>query len=428
VSFLARDVDLLTCIKKSAAMRAFHALIVGSLTAGIALCSRADGANNPALSEIRVDRLQAPILSLDVAPESDLAVAALSNGRVRVWHIDTGEVVHEFGFTEPETQPRQKDEGEVEPIRVRFAPDEKTLAVSYLNRIYLYQVGIWSQARTLGVEGEDEMRPVAQPQLSERPLVKKGSDDLNTGTKKWAQRKTVGDGRTRITDFAFIPDGTAIVVSYCRMSCYDKPNGVRWMLSKGHEPVRLWDLRTGRIMWEHYSGPNRTTCRVVLSPDGKLLVEVVFRPGHWDLQLADPASGQESSLIVLSPFPDEPPDVVFAPDGPRFISMWNEPRKIWQMALFDTANGRVLAHFTDSAGATHAAISPNGLWLVTTTWRGTDFKLWDLAKRNPLMVVSPRRVGVRVRSLDDIRFASNGRSIVVSDRRDGLVFIYSMKD
>jgi hypothetical protein len=47
----------------------------------------------------------------------------------------------------------------------------------------------------------------------------------------------LGDGRTRITDFAFTPDGTAIVVSYCRISCYDMPSGVRWMISNGHEPV-----------------------------------------------------------------------------------------------------------------------------------------------------------------------------------------------
>jgi WD40 repeat protein len=75
-----------------------------------------------ATRDIRVERLTSPILSLDVAPGSDLAVAAMSNGRVRAWHLDTGEILHEFGFTEPETDQRQKDEGEVEPIRVRFAP------------------------------------------------------------------------------------------------------------------------------------------------------------------------------------------------------------------------------------------------------------------------------------------------------------------
>src|ERR1700691_4224548 len=122
-------------------------LVIAIAAPGIPLFSRADAesGSKPAIRDVRVERLPAPILSLDVAPGSDLAVAAMSDGRVRVWHLDTGELVHEFGFTEPETDQRQKDEGEVEPIRVRFAPDGKTLGVSYLSRVHLYNVGVWSE-------------------------------------------------------------------------------------------------------------------------------------------------------------------------------------------------------------------------------------------------------------------------------------------
>jgi WD40 repeat protein len=413
---------------KRTAIPPFLVLIIGSLALGIA-CSWATsvkGGRKPALVEIRVDRLPASILSLDVAPGSDLAAAALSDGCVRIWHLDTGGVVHEFGFREPETDARQKDEREVEPIRVRFAPDGKALGVSHLSRIHLYQVGTWSETLTLGVEGEDVMRPVPGPQLSERPLVEKEPDDINTGTKKWEQRKMLGDGRTRITDFAFTPDGTAIVVSYCRISCYDMPSGVRWMISNGHEPVRLWELGTGRMAWEHYSGPNRITDRVVPTPDGKLLVEVVFRPGHWDLQVMDIATGKESHSIALSAIPDQP-DVVFTPDSHRFVSLWQEPYKMWQMALFDTASGQVLAHFTDFAGAQRVAISANGKWLAITTWRDKAFKLWDLAQRKPLVTMKPKQAGGRVSSLH-VRFTSDDRRVVVSDQRNGLVFIYAITD
>lgn len=420
---------MLTCFGKITAVLALPALIIGSLASGIARSSSTvpEGRRKPALFEIRVDRLPAPILSLDVAPGSDLVVVALSDGRVRVLHLDTGEFVHEFGFTEPETDQRQKGEGEVEPIRVRFAADGRSLGVSHLSRIHLYKVGTWSELRTLGVEGEDVMHPVPQQQLSQRPLVEKEPDDINTGTRKWAQRKTLGDGRTRITDFAFTPDGTAILVSYCRISCYDMPNGVKWMISNGHEPVRLWELATGRMLWEHYSEPNRITDRVVLSPDGRLLVEVVFQPGHWDLQVRDLATGRESLSITLSPLPSEPPDVVFTPDSHCFVSLWHEPGKMWQMALFDASSGQLLAHFTDAAGAQRVAISANGLWLAITTWRGAAFKLWDLAKRRPLITMSPRVAGVRVHTLG-VRFASDGRKLVVSDQRNGLVFLYGIAD
>lgn len=417
----------MTCFRKITAVLPLPALIIAGLASGIAPLSSAaaEKSRRPVLSEMGVARFSAPILSLEVAPGSDLAAVALTDGHVRVWHIDTGELVHEFRFTEPETDQRQKDQGEVEPIRVRFTPDGKSLGISHLSRVHLYKVGTWSELRTLGVEGEDVMRPVPQPELSQRPLVAKEPDDINSGTRKWAQRKALGDGRTRITDFAFTPDGMATVVSYCRTSCYDMPNGVRWMISNGHEPVRLWDLASGRVLWEHYSDPNRITDRVVLSPDGKSLVEVVFQPGHWDLQVRDVATGRESLSLTLSVMPSEPPDIVFTPNSHSFISLWHEPGKMWQMALFDAASGELLAHFSDVAGAQRVAISPNGLWLAVTTWRGVAFKLWDIAKRRPLITLVPKQAGVRVRSLD-VRFTSDGRKLVVSDRQNALVFRYAI--
>ena len=164
-------------------------------------------------------------------------------------------------------------------------------------------MGTWFEAKVLGVEGEDMMRPVPQPQLSQRPLVEKDPDEINTGTRKWVQRKTLGDGRTRITDFAFTPDGNAVVASYCRGSCYDKPSSITFSYPSGHDPVRLWEIGTGRLIWEHDSGTKQVTDRVVLSPNGRLLVEVVFQPGHWDLHFRDVASGRELSSITLHPIP-----------------------------------------------------------------------------------------------------------------------------
>ena len=384
--------------------------------------------HKPALREIRMERLPAPILSLDVAPGSDLTVTALSDGRVRAWHLDNGETVHEFRFTEPETDQRQKDEGEVEPIRVHFAPDGKTLGVSYLSRVHLYDVSAWSELKTVGVEGEDVMRPISLPQLTSRPAVEKEADDINTGTKKWDQRKTRGDGRTRITDFAFTADGEGMVVSYCRGSCYDRPSAFALRFTGGHDPVRLWEFKAGRMLWEHYSEQNQITERVVLSTDSKLLVEVVAQPGHWLLQLRELASGRESRSITLTPLPHEPPDIAFTSDSQRFVTLWSEPRKMWQMALFDTASGQVVAHFTDHAGAQRVALSDNGLWLAITTWRGVEFKVWNLEMREPVLTMTPKLVDVHVRSLHSIRFASDSRKIVVSDQSNGLVFIYELTD
>jgi hypothetical protein len=396
----------------------------------IILSSVAVGAGNnhrPVIRETRTERLPAPILSLDLAPSSDLAVAAMSDGRIRTWHLDTGELVHEFGFTEPETDQRQKDEGEVEPIRVHFAPDGRRLGVSYLSRVHLYDVATWSEFTSLGVEGEDVMRPIPQPQLSSRPAVEKEPDDINTGTRKWDQRKTLGDGRTRITDFAFTPDGGDVVVSYCRQSCYDRPSVFAFRFAGPRDPVRLWEIKTGRMLWEHHSELNQIPERVAPSPDGKLLVEVVFQPGHWILQLRELVSGRESRSIT---FPShlmshEPPDVAFTPDGQHFVTLWSEPKKMWQMAMFDATSGDIVEHFIDHAGAQRVAASTNGLWLAITTWRGAALKLWDLERRKPLLTLTPRVSGVHPRPLD-VRFAMNDRRIVVSDKSNGIVFTYEL--
>jgi len=409
----------------------FSVLIFAIVAPGIPLFSRADSESGrkTAIREVRVERLPAPILSIDVARGSDLAVAAMSDGRVRAWRLDTGELVHDFGFTDPATDQRQKDEGDVEPIRVRFAPDGKTLGVSYLSRVHLYDVGAWSELKTIGVEGEDVMRPIPQPQLASRPAAEKEPDDINTGTKKWFERKTRGDGRIRITDFAFVRDGAAIVVSYCGGGCYDKPSFVRWMHPSGHDLVRLWEVKTGQMLWEHYSGLNQIAERVVPSPDGKMLVEAVFQPGHWLLQLRDFATGRELRSITFPPHlhPHEPYDVAFAPDSRHFVTLWSEPHKMWQMALFDASSGEIVDRFIDRAGALRVAASDNGLWLAITTWRGAALKLWDLERRKPLLTLTPRFSSLHLSSLD-VRFAMNDRRIVVSDKSNGLVFTYELTD
>jgi len=379
------------------------------------------------VKEVRVERLPAPILSLDAAQASDLAVAALSDGRVRVWHLDTGEILRDFAFKAPETDQRQKDEGEVEPIRVRFAPGGKILGVSYLSLIHLYDSQTWSELKTLGVEGEDVMRPLPPPQLSQRPPVEKQPDDINTGTRKWVQRKMLGDGRTRISDFAFTPAGTAIVASYCRTSCYDNPGGVRWTISKGHEPVRMWELATRRMLWEHYSDSNQTTERIVPSPDGRLFVEVVFQPGQWLLQLRDLATGQRSCSITLFPFPHDAPDIAFTSGSQYFISLWGERHRSWQMAAYDPSNGRILAEFTDRAGSSRLALSPDDRWLAVVTWRGIAFKLWDIEKHKIVLTEVPRLLGLYVPKLDGILVA-NGHRIVASDPMKGIVFTYDLTD
>jgi len=60
-----------------------------------------------------------------------MAAVALSDLRVRVWRLDSGQVERELSFPEPETDQRLKLDSDVEPISLRFSPDGKTLAVGF---------------------------------------------------------------------------------------------------------------------------------------------------------------------------------------------------------------------------------------------------------------------------------------------------------
>ena len=66
-----------------------------------------EGDRKPSLREIRQERLGNTIEGLDLAVGSDLAAVALSDLRVRVWRLNSGEMVHEFTFPQPETDARQ---------------------------------------------------------------------------------------------------------------------------------------------------------------------------------------------------------------------------------------------------------------------------------------------------------------------------------
>ena len=134
----------------------------------------------------------------------------------------------------------------------------------------------------------------------------------------------------------------------------------------------------------------------------------------------------------------EAPDFVFTPDGGQFVTLWSEPGekpvrpgkvpkfKREEAALFETSTGQTMANFSDRAGVHGVALSPDGLWLATTTWHGIAFELWSLRMRKPLVTVTPRLIGLQVPLLETIRFAAQGREIVVCDRRKGLLFTYQL--
>jgi len=113
----------------------------------------------PTLHQVRIEELSKSILAFDIANDSDLAAAALSDLSVRVWRLSSGRVIHEFSFPEPPTDQNLKLDGEYEPVSLHFSPDGRTLGVGFSNAICLYDVENWTEKNVLRVAGEDNLRP-----------------------------------------------------------------------------------------------------------------------------------------------------------------------------------------------------------------------------------------------------------------------------
>jgi len=404
----------------------------------------------PYLREVRIESLSKSILAFDIDSGSDLAAAALSNLHVRVWRLESGQLVNEFSLPEPPTDQHLKLNGEVEPISLRFSPDGTTLAVSFLNVIHLYQIQTWVEVGSLRVEGEDKLRPglaatPITPELTPRTSeeaqaqMEQPLPEINQTMRNWAAERHLGDGRTRIRDFAFTPDGLFILASYCRGACWLQP-GSRWdSYASGRDPVRLWDLHSTRIVWEKLYDPQGVVSRVVPLPDGGRFIAVDSELGRCAVGSYDLGTGKTMWTHQLGAC-NQPPSIVVLPGGRSFITNRIEEsgqlalkdakeKQLWRhMALYDAATGVKTANLADAGGIATADISTDGRWLVSVVWMRTQFQVWDLRARKIVIRQLPngwKRTADHV--LTRVRFSPDDHWLVIGSDVSGDLAIYEIE-
>jgi WD40 repeat protein len=417
-------------------------LIFGLVLApdGLAGRGRTEPMRRSTLREIRVDRFPGAILSLDVGSNSNL-VAALSDLRVHVWDLESGESLHEFPFPEPPTEARQKLASEIEPIHVRFSPDGKTLAVSFLSRIYLYEVGSWREIQTLGVAGEDTMRPRPTPQLEKRPdsgqkSEEKPSPNLNRAMHDWLETKRQGDGRTRITDFKFTSDGSFILAAYCRGSCYKIPGRFVGASPTGNDPVRLWEVNSGRLLWERVLDPDGVVERVVPAPDGRRFAVAETKPGLCAVGVYDLKDGHVAFSLPWISFAGIAPTLRFTPDSRYLLTFHAEEGPIkfvggrvkyipWaHLALYEVSDGKITEAFPGKDEVRDSDLTGDGRWLVSTNWRGLRFQIWNVEERKPLIMATPKEWKWHGPPIDRVRFSPDGRRLIVGSDSAGMLAVF----
>lgn len=380
--------------------------------------------------KVREEQVSASILSLDLAATSDLAAASLSDGRVHVWRVDSGEAVHDFTF--PVVDSELRDNSLAEPIRVRFSPDGKTLAISHLSRVYLYDVASWRAVISLGVPGEDAARPRPSPRLAIRPTHEEHKTAGEMG-RAYMETMAKGDGATRITDFAFTPDGSAILAAYCRGACFDDPGSYAFYHPSGKDPVRLWELPSGRMLWERVYGADVVVGRVVPSPDGRLFAAANKQPGWCTVQVHDLKTGERLySLHSVEFFPGLDPSIRFTPDGGHLITFLTGPTtkkfRPWEhLGMYVVRDGSRAAEFNGKIGAHDADISPDGQWLAAPTENRLTFKVYDMKTQKRVVLITEFPWGWTGPPLDRVRFAPSGKYLVVASRGLGRLAVYRIE-
>jgi WD40 repeat protein len=396
----------------------------------------------PTLHQVRIEELSNPILAFDIASGSDLAAAALSDLRVRLWRLSSGQLVREFSFPEPPTDQNLKLDNEYEPVSLHFSPDGKTLAVGFLNAIHLYNVETWNEEKTLSVAGEDKVRPdikvtPATPQLTRRSVEEANAEkttpipNINQTMRRWAAQRHQGDGRTRIRDFTFTKDGLFVLASYCRGGCWSS-SGAVVAYPSGTDPVRLWDLRAAKIVWEKLYDPQGIISRVVLLPDGGRFLAVNSELAHCAVGAYDLATGQ---VLWSHPFGPclTPPGIAMLSDGESFITNRvdeanrdNRKEKIWRhAAIYETSTGKKISDLPVADGISAADISSEGRWLVSIIWRGTQFQIWDIQAKRIVLKGLPKgwkRTADCV--LNRVRFSPDNHWLVVGCSTRGDMAVY----
>ena len=401
---------------------------------GAALESKRDEAA-PVIQEVRTSRFDKLILSLDIAANSDEAALAFEDLTIRVFGITNGRIEHEFSFRSPETDESLRLDDDVEPIRLRFSGDGKALAASFISQVFVFEVGSWKQLAVLGVPSEDQHRPDLKitprsPKLKNRSAGEAAQQkseplpSINDVMRSWATARARGDGRTRITDFAFTKDNKRILVSYCKGGCYSGPRRHIEVFPTGQDPVRLWDIASQKLIWERTYGSRGTIVSLTLSPGGLAFAGVDAALGQCTARVYSIEDGSLSSSLPSGPLCNPPQFVGFVADGQSILSNRlpvenHKDKRLRHLAFFDVNTGNVTSDFSQHDTVRLAALSPDKRWLVSAPWTLSGIRIWNLALREAISIPAIKKLEFTKRPIDHIAFSSDGRWLVIGNDEMG---------
>ncbi len=132
--------------------------------------------------------------------------------------------------------------------------------------------------------------------------------------------------------------------------------------------VRIWDLGTGRLVWEAGAGLAGFVNSVSFSPDGTRLAT---GGGDQTARIWDAATGSKQLRVCCG---NEVNGVAFSPDGTRLATVSDDrTARIW-----DAATGAEQLRVTHDSSVMAVAFSPDATRLATASMDNTA-RIWDAA-------------------------------------------------
>jgi WD40 repeat protein len=215
------------------------------------------------------------------------------------------------------------------------------------------------------------------------------------------------------------------------------PDGKRLVTDSNDQTIKLWDVATGKLLWELNGPGGNGGSVVVMSADGQRLAgnsrdqtvkiweaatgrELLVLNGHTravfavafspdgsklasggldrSVKLWDTATGQE--LRTLNGHASLIESLAFSADGKRFATASQDNI----VKLWDPATGREIASLSTQAFRT---FSPDGKKLVTTQAGSNALKIWDAANGQELLTLKGHSAGIW-----QAAFSPDGKTLV----------------
>jgi RNA polymerase sigma factor (sigma-70 family) len=300
-----------------------------------------------------------------ITSDSKTAIVSDMMGGIRFWNVATGKEMRRL----------PPMPGVIHSLAL--SADGKFLVSGHWGQLCLWNAATGAPVAQYRVENDAVMQIVLTPNGKTAAVRFQGKfiDLIDTTTGKQQHRLTGHEGN--VFCLAMSPDGKTLA-----SGSWQDPQ------------VRLWDTATGREV-RRINAHQRDVLGVAFAPDSKTLASSGnLNPiRFWDL-----ATGRK---LGEGDREYSPQQLTYFVDGKTVAGLWN-----MKVAVWDAATGKLLRESDGYRNMGHLAISPDGK-TIATSWGGPHtFDLWDAAT---LKVRHPFQ-GHRER-VTALAFAGNARTL-----------------